>query len=149
MEDKNYETKTNLLSCQDVVAYLWSKCDKLSFPFKPEGSKSIETEVTYSDVSDGETLKEHYSLTGEDVKHLALKNHEEYDIDIVTFKTKNENGEVVSDGTLLVVYKAIDRYYGVFLLKGEEGHYEPKLLVKCSQKKRLFQDFPTETVLYF
>jgi len=151
MEDKNYETKTNLLSCEDIVSYLWNKCDKVSFPFKPEGSVKIETSVSYSDIQEGDSLKDKYQVTGEDIKHLAMKNHDEYEVDMVQFKTLNSGNEVVSDGNLLVVYKAIDRFYGIFLLTEKEGEEKPslRLLVKCSQKKRLFQDFPTEAVIYF
>lgn len=149
MEDNNYETKTNLLSCEDVVAYLWNKCDKISSPFKPEGAKTIETSVVYADIKTGELIKRDYVMLGTDARHMGLRNETEYEVDTVSFQTKNEEGEVISDGTLLVIYKSTEKYYGIFLLEEKEGVKNLKLLVKCTQKKKMFQSFPTEAILYY
>ena len=140
-----YTTKTNLLSCEDVVSYLWKKCDKASYPFKPEGAKTFKDLVTFADKSDGELIKKRYILSVDDKRHMALKTKQEYDVDTLEFSTYDENDNELSKGELVVFYRPIEKFYYVFIK--EENKL--KLLIKCIQKKRLFDSFPTETITFF
>lgn len=149
MEEKkenSYETKTNLLSCEDVVSYLWKKCDKFSFPFKPEKANRFDDKVTFKDQIDGVMIKKKYQMSLEDMRHMALKNHQEYDVDTMEFKTYDGEDNEISSGDLLIIYRPIEKFYYVFLHE-ENDHL--KLLIKCVQKKKLFDSFPTETITFF
>ena len=145
-KDDLYITKTNLLSCEDVVSYLWKKCDKFSSPFKPEGAESIDDRVTYSDKLTGEAIKKEYHISGEDIRHMSLKNRQEYDVDNLEFTPSDKDGKALTSGTMVVVYRPIEKFYYILLQKENK---ELQLLVKCIQKKRLFDSFPTETVTFF
>lgn len=144
-KDDLYITKTDLLSCEDVVAYLWKKCDKFSSPFKPEGSFSIDDKVSFSDSKEGEEIKKEYEISGEDIRHMSLKNHQTYDVDNIEFVTYDEAKRPLTSGNLVVIYRPIEKFYYVMLQ--ENKHLS--LLVKCVQKKKLFGSFPTETVTFF
>lgn len=149
MEENNYETQTNLLNCEDMISYLWSKCDKYSLPFKPENAKSIQTEVELADEVCGEEIRNHYLFGKEDLKHANIQKKEEYDVDTVDFKTLDEKGNELSQGTLLLMHKHDHKYYGLFLLEEKEDGSHLKLLVKASQKKKLFDSFDTSVVLFY
>lgn len=140
-----YETHTNLLSCEDVVSYLWNKCNKRSTPFKPEGAVSFEDKVTFTDQKDGDVIKKMFSISHDDWKLIKLKKEKEYDVDNMEFKTFDENKKMLSEGNLLVIYLPIEKVYYVFL----HNENEVKLLIKCIQKKKLFESFPTETLSFF
>ena len=145
-KDDLYITHTNLLSCEDVVAYLWKKCDKVSSPFKPDGAESIDDKVTYGDKMDGALIKKRFQISLEDTRHMALKNHQEYDVDTMEFTTYDQDKRALSTGSLVVIYRPIEKFYYVLLANNET---ELKLMVKCTQKKKLFDSFPTETVSFY
>lgn len=144
--DDLYITKTNLLSCEDVVSYLWKKCDKFSSPFKPEGAYQITDKVTYSDTMLGLELKKQYDISLDDARHMALKNKQEYDVDTVEFTTLDDAKRPLTNGHLVVIYRPLEKFYYIFL---DQGKNKLKLLVKCIQKKKIFNAFPTETVIFF
>ncbi len=145
-QDDLYITKTNLLSCEDVVSYLWNKCNHTSSPFKPEKAVKLIDKVVFSDKSDGETLKKTYQISTGDLRHMAIKNHQEYDVDTMTFETFDKDGKSLSKANLIVIYRPIEKFYYVLWQKSEK---ELQLLVRCMQKKRPFSSFPTETISYF
>lgn len=144
--DELYITKTNLLSCEDVVAYLWKKCDRFSSPFKPEGAYSMEDKVTFSDHKEGVQIKKEYDIDGDDIRHMSLKNHQEYDVDNVEFTTYDDAKRPLTSGSLVVIYRPIEKYYYILL---DCSNQKLKLFVKCVQKKKLFDSFPTETISFF
>jgi hypothetical protein len=145
-KDDLYITQTNLLSCEDVVAYLWNKYDKVSFPFKPAGAKSIEDKVTYGDKMDGALIKKRFQISVDDMRHIGLKNQQEYDVDHMEFTTFDHDKTVLSQGNLIIIFRPIEKFYYVLLLTDETNL---KLMVKCTQKKKLFDSFPTETVSFY
>ncbi len=148
-ETNLYETKTSLISCENVVEYLWTKATKTCLPFKPENAKSIEAESIFSDVISGNIIKRDYVISNEDIKRVGLKKEEEYEVDTVNFKNFDENKQMISEGTLLVIYKSEKRFYTVFLLKEEDDRKELTLLIKSFQKKKMFQSYTTETNEFF
>lgn len=149
MEEKNFETRTDLLGCENMVEYLWSKCNKPSEPFKPSGSKEIHSEVVYADrVYGGEILK-NYLMDKEDFKESNISKTTEYDMDLATFKTSNEEGEFISEGTVCLIHKPDHKLYALFLYSEEGDVKKLKLLVKCKQKKKLFETFPTEIISFY
>jgi hypothetical protein len=77
-ENNNYETRTNLLSCQDIVAYMWAKSQKEDPSFKPQGSTTFESQVEWADVQSLEKIKKTYQISKEDLSHSSLTNKEEY-----------------------------------------------------------------------
>lgn len=145
-KDDLYITGTNLLSCEDVVLYLWKKCDKFSSPFKPEKAEKISDKVTFSDKLSGEMIKKRFKITGDDLRHMAIKKSQEYDVDMMEFTTFDASGNSLSSGNLVVFYRPIEKFYYVFLSKEND---ELQLMIKCIQKKKLFNAFPTETVTFF
>ena len=149
MEENNddlYITKTDLFSCADVVAYLWKKCDRVSSVFKPEGAYSIQDKVVFSDSKDGSMIKKDFDISGDDLRHMALKNHQEYDVDTVEFTTFDDANREMTNGQLIVIYRPIEKFY--YILSTDKEN-KLRLLVKCIQKKKLFDSFPTETVTFF
>jgi hypothetical protein len=145
-KDDLYITKTNLLSCEDVVSYLWSKCAHRSDEFKPVKARTFTDRVVFSDKCDGEEIKKQYHISGSDVRHMALKNKQEYDVDLMEFETFDDQKNSLSKGRLVVVYRPIEKFYYVLMEKDEKNL---TLLVKCIQKKHLFSSFPTETLEFF
>lgn len=145
-KDDLYITKTNLLSCEDVVSYLWNKCDRTSKVFKPEGAVSFQDKILFSDTNDGEYIKSEYQISGGDIRHMALKNHQEYDIDLMEFETFDADKNSLSKGNLVIIYRPREKFYYILL---KEDEIKLTLLVKCIQKKHIFSSFPTETIQYF
>ena len=143
-ENNNYETRTNLLSCQDIVAYMWAKSQKEDPSFKPKGSTTFDSQVEWADVQSLEKIKKTYQISKEDLSHSSLTNKEEYEVDVLNFQTFNAQKEICSQGRLLVVYLAIERFYVLFLLSDDDE--KAKLRIKLSQKKKLFH-FGRETAI--
>ena len=56
MSEDLYETRTNLLSCDNLIDYFWRRCARNSYPFKPDNSMDISTKAL---------SEEHY--TGKDI----------------------------------------------------------------------------------
>jgi hypothetical protein len=141
-----YITKTNLLSCEDVVSYLWNKCDRHSDPFKPNNAVTFSDKILFSDKIDGDLVKKEYNISGSDIRHMALKNHQEYDVDLMEFETFDAEKNSLSKGKLVIIYRPIEKFYYILRLDNEK---DLTLLVKCIQKKHLFASFPTETIQFF
>lgn len=149
MEERDYETRTDLLGCENMVEYLWSKCGKRSSPFKPEGSKDIRSEVVYADrVYGGEILKT-YLMSKEDYKESGISKSVEYDVDITSFKTTDPDNALLSQGTLCLIHRPDHKLYALFLYHEEDGVKKLSLLVKCRQKQKLFTTFPTEIISFY
>jgi hypothetical protein len=83
-------------------------------------------------------------ISKEDLSHSSLTNKEEYEVDVLNFQTFNAQKEICSQGRLLVVYLAIERFYVLFLLSDDDE--KAKLRIKLSQKKKLFH-FGRETAI--
>lgn len=153
MEEKQedlYETRTNLLSCDNLIDYFWRRCAKNSYPFKPDNSMDIVTKAVDELHYTGKDIFDHYSLSTKDIKNSGLKRGAEYRFDLCDFRTFDFDKNEVSSGRLALVYKPDRKVYCLFLeLDPEEVEPSLKLLMQVKQKTGLFGSFQTEAVNYF
>lgn len=145
-----YETRTNLFSCENLIEYFWRRCYKNSYPFKPENSSDIQTQVESEDFVEGKIFFDRYSFEfPKDLKNSGIKKTGEYNVDVCHFQTFNMQKAVVSQGKLVLVYKPDRRYYSLFLLDELNDTKRLSLLMKVKQKNTLFGSFETEMATYY
>ena len=76
--DENlYETRTNLFSSENIVDYLWRRCEKSSKFFKPDNSFGINTKEVEKKYLRGKEMMTSYVLTPKDIKsamNIILKS---------------------------------------------------------------------------
>lgn len=146
-----YETRTNLFSCDNIIEYLWRRCGKNSYPFKPENTSDIQTKPLSSVFVGGREILEDYQIALKDQKNAGLKRGTDYNLDICAFQTLNIQDTPITAGYLALIYKPDRRYYTLFLI--EEGQEEErktmKLLMKVKQKVGLFGSFETEMINFY
>lgn len=150
MEDL-YETRTNLLSCNNLIDYFWRRCDHNSYPFKPESALDVITEEKDTDRLYGKEIFESYKISSSDWKKSGMKNSTEYNFDTCEFTTLNINKEPVTQGEVVLVYKPDRKWYAVFLVTKHEGEEEPtlRLLMTIKQKVSLFGSFENEMINFY
>jgi len=141
-----YQTQTNLLTCENIVDYLWTKYDRTERDFKPEGATALQVSVERADLKSGEQILKTFSLTAEAKKHAGLRKSQDYDVDFVRFTTFGEKEKVLTQGELVVIYVPEKKWF-LILLKDRDGSLRP--VIKATQEKKLFQTYPTQTILYF
>ena len=119
MSERNedlYETRTNLLSCDNMVDYFWRKSDHNSYPFKPNQAVDIVTKEVDSDRLLGKEIFDQYEMDEKDKKNSMLKGSNEYNFDICEFETLSLDKIVVSRGYVALVYKPDRKWYSLFLI---------------------------------
>lgn len=149
--DENlYETRTNLFSSANIVEYLWRRCEKITYPFKPDNSFGIKvTEVEKNYVRGKEIVKD-YEISNADIKNADLKGGQEFNFEIDAYETVNVENNVVSSGKVALVYRSDRRYYSLFdIYDNPNGQQELHLIMKVKQKVGLFGSFETEMVYYY
>lgn len=145
-----YETRTNLLSCDNMIEYFWRHCEQNSIPFKPENAVDVVTESVSSVRFFGSEITENYSISKEDINNANIKGKKEYNFDMCTFTTLTLDKVVASSGILALVYPADRSLYSLFLMKDVgNDQKELKLLLKVKQKVSLFGSFTNDMVTYF
>lgn len=153
MADRNedlYETRTNLLSCDNMVDYFWRRTDHNSFPFKPNQAVDVTTEEMQTDRQFGKDIQTAWEIDDKDLKNSGLKNKEEYNFDVVKFTTLDLAKNKVTDGYVALVYKPDRKWYSLFLIE-ETGSFKKKLrlLMRVKQKVSLFGSFQNEMVTFY
>lgn len=152
MNDSNenlYETRTNLLSSENIIEYLYRRCEKTMYPFKPDNSFDIHcTEVDSRYVRGKEILKD-FDISSKDAKNADIKGSQEYNFEINEFETLNAEKLPVSDGKLVLVYRSDRKYYSLFELIEDKEKPELHLIMKVKQQVGLFGSFQTEMFYYY
>lgn len=150
MSEDLYETRTNLLSCDNLIDYFWRRCARNSYPFKPDNSMDISTKALSEEHYTGKDIFTRYTMSTKDIKNSGMKKGAEYHFDLCAFRTLDFDKNEVSVGTLALVYKPDRKVYSLFLvLDPEEQEPGLKLLMNVKQKTGLFGSFQTEAVNYF
>lgn len=146
-----YETRTNLFSCDNIIEYLWRRCGKNSYPFKPENTSDIKTKALDTKYVGGKEILEDYEVSSKDQKNAGLKKGTDYNLDICAFETLNIQGIPITAGVLALIYKPDRRFYTLFLIEdGPDGETKTmKLLMKVKQKVGLFGSFETEMINFY
>jgi hypothetical protein len=148
--DENlYETRTNLLSSENIIDYLWRRCEKSTYPFKPDNSFGIQTKEIDRDYIKGKELMKYYNVSPKDIKDADIKGGHEYNMEVDEFQTVNVEGLPVSNGKLALIYRSDRRYYTLFELLDGDDKKELRLIMKVKQKVGLFGSFETEMVYYY
>lgn len=150
-ENENlYETRTNLFSSENVIDYLWRRCEKTIYPFKPDNAFGIEAKELTKDYVKGKEIISDFVLSSSDIKNADIRKGQEYNFEISQFYTYNVEKNIVSDGKLALVYKSDRKYYSLFeLVEKTGGEKELHLIMKVKQKVGLFGSFQTEMVCYY
>lgn len=153
MSERNedlYETRTNLLSCDNMVDYFWRKSDHNSYPFKPNQSVDIVTKEVDSDRLLGKEIFDQYEMDEKDKKNSMLKGSNEYNFDICEFETLSLDKIVVSRGYVALVYKPDRKWYSLFLIENPfvDGK-SLRLLMRVKQKVSLFGSFENEMITFY
>lgn len=150
MTEDLYETRTNLLSCDNLIDYFWRRCARNSYPFKPDNSMDILTKAVSEDHLTGKDIFSSYTMASKDIHNSGIKKGGEYRFDLCDFKTTDFDKNEVSHGRLALVYKTDRKIYDLFLvLDPEDTQPGLKLLMSVKQKTGLFGSFQTEAVNYF
>lgn len=145
-----YETRTNLLSCDNMIEYFWRHCDVNTMPFKPENSVDVTTEQVSSVRYFGKDITDNYELSKDDINNSTIKGKKEYNFDMCSFKTLGIDKEVTSSGMLALVFPSDRSLYCLFLYSdGDNGKKKLKLLLKVKQKTSLFGSYTNDMVTYF
>lgn len=145
-----YETRTNLFSSENVIDYLWRRCEKSTYPFKPDNSFGIEAKELTKTYVKGKEILQDFVLSSKDIKDADIKKGQEYNLEINQFYTYNVEKNIVSDGKLVLIYKSDRKYYSLFeLTERTGGQKELHLIMKVKQKVGLFGSFQTEMVYYY
>lgn len=145
-----YETRTNIFSCDNIVDYLWRRCGKNSYPFKPDNASDIVIKTLDEEYIFGKEIMKRYDVSSEDLHNADLKRGTEYNIDTCDFQTFNIGKIPITNGSLALVYKPDRRYYSLFLLENKDAEKPHlKLLMKVKQKVGLFGSFETEMVSFY
>lgn len=153
MADKSedlYETRTNLLSCDNMVDYFWRRSDHNSYPFKPTNAIDVKTKSVDEDREYGKDIFSKYTVSDKDKKNSGIKPREEYNFDTVAFQTLNLDKQVLTQGLLILVYKPDRKWYSLFLLENVSSeHPTLTLLMKVKQKVSLFGSFQNEMTTFY
>lgn len=145
-----YETRTNLFNSENIIDYLYKRCEKSTYPFKPDNSFSIQCKEIDSQYYSGKEIMKQYVLPSKDQKNADIKGSQDYNFEIDTFQTLSSENIPVSSGKLALVYKTDRKYYCLFeLLENEDGQEELHLIMKVKQKVGLFGSFETQMVYYY
>ncbi len=145
-----YETRTNLLSCENMVDYFWRKCDRNSYPFKPINACDIQTVEIDTDRQYGKDIFSSYTISDKDWKNSGIKNGNEYNFDRVGFKTLDIAKNMLTFGELFLVYKPDRKWYSLFLLENKTDEKPTlTLLMKVKQKVSLFGSFQNEMITFY
>ncbi|MCR4698887.1 MAG: hypothetical protein K5762_05935 [Bacilli bacterium] len=149
--DENlYETRTNLFSSENIIDYLWRRCEKSTYPFKPDNSFGINTKEVEKKYLRGKEMMASYVITPKDIKAADIHGGHEYNFEVVEFETVNMDKLPVSQGRLALVYKADRKYYSLFeILPRPDGQKELRLIMKVKQKVSLLGSFQTEMFYYY
>jgi hypothetical protein len=149
--DENlYETRTNLFSSENIIDYLWRRCEKSTYPFKPDNSFGINTKEVEKKYLRGKEMMASYVITPKDIKAADIHGGHEYNFEVVEFATVNMDKLPVSQGRLALVYKADRKYYSLFeILPRPDGQKELRLIMKVKQKVGLLGSFQTEMFYYY
>lgn len=149
--DENlYETRTNLLSSENVIDYLWRRCEKITFPFKPENAFGIKLKELDKDYVRGKDIMDTYLISEKDLKNSDMKKRNEYNIEIDIFQTINIENNPVSTGKLALIFKTDRKYYSLFeIIDRPEGKQELRLIMRVKQNVGLFGSFETEMIYYY
>ena len=149
--DENlYETRTNLFSSENIVDYLWRRCEKSSKFFKPDNSFGINTKEVEKKYLRGKEMMASYVLTPKDIKSADIHGGHEYNFEVVEFETVNMEKDTVSKGRVALVYKADRKYYCLFeIIPREDEQNELHLIMKVKQKVGLLGSFQTEMFYYY
>ncbi len=149
--DENlYETRTNLFSSENVIEYLWRRCEKITYPFKPDNSFGIKVKGMDKDYVKGKEIMKDYDISDKDVKNADIKSGQEYNFEIDAFETQNVDDMIVSSGKVALVYKSDRRYYSLFdIIDDPYGKPQLHLIMKVKQKVGLFGSFETEMIYYY
>ena len=148
MEDL-YETRTNLLSCDNLIDYFWRRCDHNSYPFKPESSVDIITKEADNERMYGKEIFQQFEISSSDWKKAGMKNNIQYNFDVCEFTTLNINKEPLTKGVVTLVYKPDRKWYAVFLLKETDETRTLKLIMTIKQKVSLFGSFENEMINFY
>lgn len=153
MADRNedlYETRTNLLSCDNMVDYFWRKCDRNSYPFRPNNAVDILTKEIETDRQYGKDIFLEYDISEKDKKNSGIKSGNEYNFDRVGFLTLDLAKNPLSKGELILVYKPDRKWYSLFLYEKPSGD-KPllTLLMRVKQKVSLFGSFENEMITFY
>lgn len=145
-----YETRTNLLSCDNLVDYFWRRCDHNSYPFKPENAVDVITKEADTDRLYGKEIFHSFTISSKDWKNAELKNNTEYNFDTCEFETLNILKETVSKGKVILVYKPDRKWYALFqLTENSDLSNELRLLMTVKQKVSLFGSFENEMLTFY
>ena len=153
MEDRNedlYETRTNLLSVDNMVDYFWRRCDHNSYPFKPELAVDVKTKEADTDRLFGKDIFDNYEISAKDKKNSQIKSSTEYNFDTCAFQTLSLEKTVVTQGLLVLVYKPDRKWYSLFLLENPNTSSKSlRLIMTVKQKVSLFGSFQNEMITYY
>lgn len=154
MEDRNedlYETRTNLLSCDNMIDYFWRRCDHNSYPFKPEKAVDVKTKTISEDRLLGKDIFSNYEITEKDQRNSFIKPGTEYNFDTCSFETiAIDKTTVVTKGLLVLIYKPDRKWYSLFLLENPQSSTPSlRLLMRVKQKVSLFGSFQNEMISFY
>lgn len=142
-----YETRTNLLSSENIIVYLWRRCEKTISPFKPSDSFGIETKEIGKYYLKGKEVIDDYNFSTKDLKNIDFKGGHEYNFEIVQYKNLDIEKNVVSKGHLVLMYKSDRKFYYLFELNNDTKDLH--LIMKVKQKVGILGSFQTEMVYYY
>lgn len=152
MEENNenlYETRTNLLSSENIIEYLYRRCEKTIYPFKPDNSFEIKCQEVDGMYIKGKEIVKEYEISSKDIKNADIKNSQEYNFEVDQFTTFNVEKMPVSQGKLVLIYRSDRKYYSLFELIEKEDKKELHLIMKVKQQVGLFGSFQTEMMYYY
>lgn len=152
MEENNenlYETRTNLLSSENIIEYLYRRCEKTIYPFKPDNSFEIKCREVDGMYIKGKEIVKEYEISAKDIKNADIKNSQEYNFEVDEFTTFNVEKMPVSQGKLVLIYRSDRKYYSLFELIEREDKKELHLIMKVKQQVGLFGSFQTEMMYYY
>ncbi len=149
--DENlYETRTNLFSSENIIDYLWRRCEKSTYPFKPDNAFGINTKEVEKKYLRGKEMISSYVITPRDIKAADIHGGHEYNFEVVFFETVNMDKLPVSQGRLALVYRPDRKYYSLFeIMPRPDGQKELRLIMKVKQKVSLLGSFQTEMFYYY
>lgn len=149
--DENlYETRTNLFSSENIIEYLWRRCEKNTSLFKPANSFGITTKEVEKKYLRGKEIMSDYIVTTKDLHNADIHSGNEYNFEIVELVNFNIEKAVVSFGKLALVYRSDRKFYSLFeIIDDEDGEEGLHLIMKVKQKVGLLGSFQTEMIYYY
>ena len=145
-----YETRTNLFSSENIIEYLWRRCERNTFPFKPDNSFGFKCRQIDKKYLRGKEILEDFVLNTKDIKNADFKNGNEYNFEIVEYENLNMDNVPVSLGKVVLIYKSDRKFYSLFdLEERNDGYKYLNLIMKVKQKVGLLGSFQTEMIYYY